>query len=1219
MFKKIFSFELNSWFNKPSFYIYSVFVLSITVLIIAITGGVFDSNTATVTSPRYLNSPAGILGIVSTMTLIAMLLFTNVCGDSIYKDYKTGTYQLMYSYPFSKPAYFFGKFLSAFAVCMILILCIGLGVIVGFSVPGVNPDMIGPHNLSSYLDTYLYYMIPNTFLFCAIVFAVVTYTRSIIAGFVAIIAIYIISIAGAAALDNQEYFKTAALADPFGFGADNLYTKYWTVDEYNNEPLPIKGYVIYNRLLWIAIGALILFWSYVSFSFETVPSRWNLFRKKETKKSISHKSQQITNIDLPDVDRSFGIKQKLNSAWLLSKIDLKFILKGGAFIVTSIIGLLFVGLGLVFSDFMGTKTYPLTANMISTASGTFSLFIIILTFIYVGMIINRRVDNNIYQLEDVSATKNISFLISKFLTITLMQAVLLALPIIVAVIYQITQGYYNFQFGVYLFDSYAVTWISLMPWTFFAIFIYILIPNFYVGLVVCFVALFGIGFLPNIGIEKTLFLYNRGSSISYSDMTGFTGGFAKFYIYRIYWLLVGTALAILGLYFWRRGVKTTFKERLSNAKLRPFRSESLIGFCSLGAFLILGGFIYYNTYVKQEYYNSKEREQLTVDYEKKYNRLESLPQPRIIDVNLQVELYPMTNDLEAKGYYILKNKTATLIDSIIIDHNELLREVSFDRDVSIGFLDTMQNIRSYGLSSPLAPDDSLKMSFVIKNKKNTIFESNAPVAENATFFSSGVFPVIGYNSNGNLSDPKVREKYELPPKERMADINDTTAYGNTYLSNCSDWINFEIVIGTAIDQIAMAPGQLQRDWEANGRKYFHYKMDQKMLNFYNISSARYEVATDNWNDVELTILHHKGHDFNIERMMLALKDGFDYYTTEFSPYQFKQLRILEFPFGNYAQSFANTVPFAENVGITAMVDDSDEAGVDYAYAVTAHELAHQWWGHQVVGANVRGATMLSESLAEYSSFKVLEKRYGQRKLRIALKSALDEYLLGRQLESSKELPLAFNENQAYIHYKKGSLIFYALSDLIGEKVLNGVLSDYIKQVGFQEPPYTTSLELISLLKEATPDSLKYFIDDSFENITLYNNRIESTTYEDNGDGTYTVDITAHVTKYRTDEKGKQLFKDQNGNIDSLILEGKKKPMKSYPLADFIDVGIFGTEEIDDKEKEKLLYLQKHKITEIENKFTITVNEEPREVGIDPYNKLIDRDSNDNRRKLEKKE
>ena len=92
-----------------------------------------------------------------------------------------------------------------------------------------------------------------------------------------------------------------------------------------------------------------------------------------------------------------------------------------------------------------------------------------------------------------------------------------------------------------------------------------------------------------------------------------------------------------------------------------------------------------------------------------------------------------------------------------------------------------------------------------------------------------------------------------------------------------------------------------------------------------------------------------------------------------------------------------------------------------------------------------------------------------------------------------------------------------------------------------------------------------------------------------------------------------MYEDEFGFIDSLTVDGKKKPLKSYPLSDYVDVGIFGRTEVDGKEEEQVLYIKKHKISEIENKWTITVDAEPKEVGIDPYNILIDRNSDDNRR------
>jgi ABC-2 type transport system permease protein len=251
-------------------------------------------------------------------------------------------------------------------------------------------------------------------------------------------------------------------------------------------------------------------------------------------------------------------------------------------------------------------------------------------------------------------------------------------------------------------------------------------------------------------------------------------------------------------------------------------------------------------------------------------------------------------------------------------------------------------------------------------------------------------------------------------------------------------------------------------------------------------------------------------------------------------------------------------------------------------------------------------------MSEYSSLKVLEKEYGAEQMRVFLKDALDKYLRGRRFESQKELPLMYNENQQYIHYNKGSLVLYAVSDYLGEKKMNNILKTYVDQVAFQEPPYTTSVELVNLLKSQTPDSLQYLIKDMFETITLYDNQALKATYEVLENGQYEVNFEVNIQKYRSSEKGEKEFSDAKG--EGLVLETDGENLESLPLKDYIEVGVFGEsdESLDDIRKEIVLYLKKHMISEIKTTFSIIVDKKPLEVGIDPFNKLIDTDSDDNR-------
>ena len=153
------------------------------------------------------------------------------------------------------------------------------------------------------------------------------------------------------------------------------------------------------------------------------------------------------------------------------------------------------------------------------------------------------------------------------------------------------------------------------------------------------------------------------------------------------------------------------------------------------------------------------------------------------------------------------------------------------------------------------------------------------------------------------------------------------------------------------------------------------------------------------------------------------------------------------------------------------------------------------------------------------------------------------------------------------------------------------------------------------IKEAAPDSLQYVIKDMFETITLYRNRVLNAKTTELENGKYQVDIEFEVSKYRNNEKGKRYYGEKVGDTLSYKTDKMKKAILSVPLADYIDIGIFTEEEIDGEKVEKELYFKKHKITDINNKISIIVDKKPTEVGVDPYNKLIDTQSDDNRRKL----
>jgi ABC-2 type transport system permease protein len=399
-----------------------------------------------------------------------------------------------------------------------------------------------------------------------------------------------------------------------------------------------------------------------------------------------------------------------------------------------------------------------------------------------------------------------------------------------------------------------------------------------------------------------------------------------------------------------------------------------------------------------------------------------------------------------------------------------------------------------------------------------------------------MMPFLGYQEGFELGDPDKRKEQGLPEKPLAHPIDDMRARQNTYIAADSDWISFKASVCTAPDQIAIAPGYLEKEWEQDGRRCFAYSMgDTKILHFYSFLSARYERPARPAQGRRHRDLLPEGPRVQPGRMVDSIKKSLDYFQANFSPYQHRQVRILEFPrYASFAQSFPNTIPYSESIGFIARVRDDDPEDLDYPFYITAHEVAHQWWAHQVIGADVQGATMLSESLSQYAALMVMEDEFGPDKMKKFLAYELRGYLQGRGFERRRELSLMRNEGQGYIRYQKGSLVFYLLKDLLGEDVVNKALARLIREQAFKGPPFALADDLVDILREVTPPDLQYLITDLFEKITLYDNKASEPEVTAK-DGKYHVRFKVNIRKLHAGDLGKE---------------------EAVPFDDYIDVGVF---------------------------------------------------------------
>ncbi|WP_367890027.1 ABC transporter permease [Polaribacter batillariae] len=537
MFSTIFKQELKYWFNRPVTYIFAAIFFFIAAFLSASSAGIFDSLTVTTGSSKIVNSPMAINDLFNAMAILLFFLFPSIIGVAVYRDYKSNMHSILYSYPFSKFNYLSAKFLSAFTIVLLIILVAGLGLFIGFRLPGTNQELVSSFNFAAYAHAYFVYIIPNVLLFGAIVFGVVTFTRNIAAGFITVVLLLFVQSIAESFLSNPDLRFWSALFDPFGSQAASYYTRYWTVAEQNELMLPLKGVIIYNRLLWLGVATLVMLGVYKVFSFSQNAFTLS-FKKNKGERSTKQNFGGITRINLPKATYDYSFWNDVKTMWKLSNVDFKYIVKSWPFIAILLVGLFsLIIMANTAGEIFETKTLPTTWQMLLLPGGTFTFFINLLTFLYAGMLIRRGEITRVNHLVDVTPVKNGTLLLSKFIAILKMQIVLLFVIMVAGMAFQAYKGYYNFEIGHYLFELYALMFIHFAIWALMAMFIQTIVKNQYLGLFILLILLIGIPLLSLAGIEQAVFKYNQAPGYRYSDMNGYGAAFSKYFTYKTYWFV----------------------------------------------------------------------------------------------------------------------------------------------------------------------------------------------------------------------------------------------------------------------------------------------------------------------------------------------------------------------------------------------------------------------------------------------------------------------------------------------------------------------------------------------------------------------------------------------------------------------------------------------------------------------------------------------------------
>lgn len=1141
------------------------------------------------------NAPAITVVVLASISVISVLLTTIFVGGIALRDFEQRTAELFFTTPMAKGTYLAGRFGGGFLASLGVMLAVVLGMWLGSLMPWLDKARLGPTPWAAYAWGLGVLVLPNLLFLSALLFALASATRSMLYTYVGVIAFFVLtSVSGSLTSDLQTRW-IGALLDPSGGDAVSQHIRYWSSAQLNTQLPALTGLLLANRAIWLGAAVLLLWLAYALFRADREGLKLPWKRRKATAATASL-PQAPAPMALPQASLRNDAGARWRQFLQVFGFDLRHALRGAPLLVILLLAL--VVLYFVFRSggmMYGTSVYPVTGQMQSFVSGGLSLFLIIVLTFYAGELVWRDRGTGVASVADAYPTPDWIPLAAKLTALAGIVVVFHLVGMVFAMGYQLFHGYTRLQPLLYL-QGMALDVLPFLLTSALAVFLQVLSGNKFIGYLLMIVYLVGRAGLGMLHFDHALYNFGKASPTPYSDMNGWGHFIAPDLWFRTYWAALCVALLALAAALWPRGASLHWRDRLRQLRARlrgPLLGTAVAG---LLAFVALGGWIFYNTNVLNRYVSQDQAKHESADYEKAYRQYKDLPQPTVEAVTTEVEIHPKTRSVHIRGQYLMRNATSQPVTQlhVTIDPDTVAR-LDFPAHTLVK-QDKVSGYTIYALATPLAPGAQMRFGFDLSSAPHgfPLNGGDTAVVYNGTFFNNfAALPQLGYDPNRQLQDRNDRRKYGLPELPRMNPIGDTAAYADNYLGHNLGWVDFDTTVSTDQGQIALAPGYLQKEWTDNGHHYYHYKSEAKLLNFFSWLSADWQVKRDRWNDVAIEIYYDRQHPYNVARMDDAAKKALSYYSSNFSPYQFRQVRILEFPgYQTFAQAFAGTIPFSEGIGFIARVDGPDD--IDYPFYVTAHEVAHQWWAHQVIGANVQGATMLSESLAQYSALMVMEHEYGPQKMRRFLKYELDSYLRSRAGERVAEQPLALNENQQYIHYRKGSVVFYALKDAIGEDTLNHILSQFVARYAFKGAPYPTTRNFLDMLYAGTDPKYHDFIRDLFERIVFWENRTTEATAVKRADGKYEVTLKLHASMQQADGKGK---------------------VTDLPVDEWVDVGVFARPDGGKEDQEKVLYLQKQHITSADTTLKIVVDAKPFDAGIDPYNKLVDTDSDDNRKQV----
>ena len=221
----------------------------------------------------------------------------------------------------------------------------------------------------------------------------------------------------------------------------------------------------------------------------------------------------------------------------------------------------------------------------------------------------------------------------------------------------------------------------------------------------------------------------------------------------------------------------------------------------------------------------------------------------------------------------------------------------------------------------------------------------------------------------------------------------------------------------------------------------------------------------------VAVYHHPTHTRSLDVIVRTLAAARRHYSAWFHPYPWPELRLSEYAdLSTQATSYPTNITFSEGLGFLST--PGDHGGL--AFAVTAHEAAHQWWGHLLTAGTGPGTGMLVEGMADYATLLLYDAERGASARRAYAALLERQYLDGRAVARERALVDTREESRAdeAVLQQKGAWVMWMVHNHLGAERTFAGLRAFI--AAHRAPGrFATIEELLRTLRLQASDTTRF--------------------------------------------------------------------------------------------------------------------------------------------------